>query len=116
LISPVLLLILGVGIFLYAVLTLTLVSVAAVLFASMVALIVAGIVELIYGIMLLFDTVSVALIELGVGTVLFAAVTAVVALIYEVLFGWLPGALKGITFLLKRYLRWIITWLYGGRA
>jgi len=46
-------LILGVGILLYAALTLTLVSVAVVLFATMAVLIVAGIVELIYGIMLL---------------------------------------------------------------
>jgi uncharacterized membrane protein len=116
LISPALILIIGGGLILYTVTASVVLLCAAVLFVIMAAFVVAGIVELIYGFTLLFETVSVALIELGVGTVLFAIVTAAVGLIYEFLFGITPKALKGITRVCIYCIRWICCQLYGGKA
>jgi len=116
LIAPLLLLFLGAGVILYAATTFVILCCAAVLFVIMAICVIAGLVELIYGILLLFETVSVALIEIGVGTVLFSIVTAAVGLIYEFLFGFIPRSLKFITRLCSRYLRHICSWLYGGRA
>ena len=116
LISPVLFVVFSAGIILYAAITFAILLCAFVLFALMAACVVIGIVELIYGFVMLFDTVSVALIELGVGTVLFSVVVAAVGLIYEFLFGITPRSLKFITKLCKHYLRLLRSWLYGGRA
>jgi hypothetical protein len=82
----------------------------------MVALIIGGVIELIYGFTMFFNSVPVALIELGLGTVLFALVVASAALIYEFLFGILPKAIKKLTALCKKYLKKFCLYLYGGNA
>lgn len=114
--SPLLLLVFGTGIALYAGLTVAIALIALVLFLLMVAFIIGGVVELIYGVTQLFYAVSVGLIEIGLGTVLFGIVTAVVGLIYEFLFGVVPKTLKGLTRLCKKYLRLLAAVIYGGRA
>ncbi len=116
LISPLLLLFFGVGAIAYAVCSAFIILLCVLLFALIAALLVGGVVELIYGVAMLFDTVSIALIEIGVGTVLFAFVTAIAALIYEFIFGFVPKILKGLTDLIKRYFRIFRSYLYGGIA
>lgn len=65
------------------------------------ALIVASVVELIYGILALFSSIPVALIELGLGTVLISFAVAVTALVYQMLTGVIPAAAKYVNRLRK---------------
>lgn len=116
LLLPLLLPIFGVTLVLYACFSVFTVSVAVLLFAAVAVLIVIGIIELVYGFTMLFDTVSVALIELGVGTALFALVVGVTALIYEFLFGTVPLVIKTLAKLLVLVLKRICRFLYGGKA
>lgn len=115
-ISPLLLIVFGAGIVTYLALTGVVVIVSALLALLMIALVLLGIVELVYGFAMLFDTVSVALIEIGVGTVLFALVTAAFAMIYELIMGVVPKTLKKFTHLMKRYFVHVRTYLYGGQV
>ena len=101
-VSPVLFVVFGVGILLYAVSAVAVLIVALLAFALIAALIIFGVAELIYGFSSLFDTVSIALIEIGIGTVVFGIVTAIAALIYEFLFGAVPRAIKALTKLFVR--------------
>lgn len=114
--SPVLVLIFGVGIALYASLIAIIVLVSLALFILMLSFIIGGVIELVFGIMQLFTSVSVGLIEIGLGTILFGIVTAVVGLIYEFIFGVVPKAIKGLTNLIKKYLRLLTAVIYGGRV
>ncbi len=115
-VSPILLIVFGAGILSYAVTAIVILAVAILAFALIAALIVLGIAELIYGFSTLFDTVSVALIEIGIGTAVFGIVTAIAALIYEFLFGVIPKAIKGLTKYFVRYLKKVSSFLYGGNA
>ncbi len=114
--SPVLLLIFGLILAAYAIVTLAILLLSALLLALVVALIIAGVIELVYGFAALLDTVSVALIEIGLGTVLFSLVTAIAGLIYEFIFGVLPKTLVRLTRLCKKSLKAIKNYLYGGKA
>lgn len=115
-VSPVLLIVFGVGILSYAVSAVAVLIVALLAFALIAAMIIFGIAELIYGFSSLFDTVSIALIEIGIGTVVFGIVTAIAALIYEFLFGVVPRAIKALTKLFVMYLKKVSSFLYGGNA
>jgi len=114
--SPVLLLLCGVGVGLYAGITALILVFSVLLFILIAVFIVGSVIELVHGIVLLFDTVSVALIEIGVGTVLFSFVLAFAAISYEFLFALLPKALRALTKLCARYLRLLFAFLYGGVA
>lgn len=114
LLSPLLVLSLGVPVLLHLAACAIVVLTAVLLFAVMVALVAAGVLELIYGFSLFGTAVSVALIELGMGLVLLSIVTAITALIYEYLFALVPKCIKWMTKLLKRALKGICRFLYGG--
>jgi hypothetical protein len=84
--------------------------------AIIALLVVGGVVELIHGLALLFETVSVALIEIGLGTVIFSFVIAVAALIYEFLFGIIPRVVVWMTKKFIHYTKHLFCFLYGGEA
>lgn len=83
------------------------VLIAGVLVLCDLVLILISIVELIYAIFMFFTSVPVALIELGLGTVLIGIVTAITALVYQVLTGVLVYALKKITALSTKAFRYV---------
>ena len=116
LVSPLLLLAFGAGVFVYVALSAVVIAVALLAFAIIAALVICGVVELIHGCALLFESVPVALIELGLGTVLFSLVTAISALVHEFLFGIVPKILKFLTVKFKRYMKVLYCYLYGGIA
>ncbi len=113
---PLLILPFAAGIISYAALTLIIIFLSVLVFAIIAALVVGGVIELIYGFAMLFDTVSVALIEIGVGTVIFSFVTALTGLVYELLFGVMPKVIKFLTKKFKRYMKVLYCYLYGGNA
>lgn len=113
---PLLVLPFALGLICYIVLAAVILLLSLLVFILIAALVVGGIVELIYGFAMLFDTVSVALIEIGVGTVIFSIVTALTGLVYELLFGIMPRAIKLITKKFKRYMKVLFCYLYGGNA
>ena len=98
----------------YAFCSLFVILVSVVLFILMVAMIIGSVIELVYGFSLLFDSVSIALIEIGIGTALFAIVTALAALIYEFIFGVMPRLLKSLTRFTVRMIKTIVAYIYGG--
>ncbi len=114
LLSPVLLIALLSVTVIYGVISAICIFISVLLFALTLGIIILGIIELVYGITLLFDTVSVALIEIGLGTALFGLVTALSAFIYQFLFGTIPGVLKNITKRFKKLLKTILCYFYGG--
>lgn len=115
-VSPALAVAFGLVLFIYAGLVAFILAVAGILFAIMIVLIACGVVELVHGFLLLFDSVPAALIEIGFGTVLFSIVTAIGALIYEFVFGIVPKWLKWITSIFVRYTKLLFCYLYGGKA
>lgn len=115
-ISPLLFTVYGMGIITYA-LTLAFLILGAVLAFLLIALTIAlGVSELIYGFSSMFDSIAVALIEIGIGTVVFGIVTALAAFIYELLFSIIPRSVRLISRLLVKYLKKISFFLYGGKA
>lgn len=115
-VSPALAVAFGLVLFIYAGLVAFILAVAGVFFAIMIVLIACGVVELVHGFLLLFDSVPAALIEIGFGTVLFSIVTAIGALVYEFAFGIVPKWLKWITSIFIRYTKLLFCYLYGGKA
>lgn len=115
-VSPLILFVFGLLIFAYGVVVAFTLFAAGILFAIMVALIAIGVIELVHGFLLLFDSVPAALIELGFGTILFSFVVAIGAFIYELIFGVVPKWLKWITSIFIRYTKLLFCYLYGGKA
>lgn len=113
---PFLFIFLSVGALAYLISTIVIVLVSVLVFILMVGLIVAGIIELVYGFTLLFDSVAIGLIEIGIGTILFGVVTASAAIIYEFLFSIVPKTLKCITQYFLKYLKTMIAFVYGGKV
>ncbi len=114
LISPLLLAVFGLSFLSYALVSALIILLAVILFVFMVALIIVGILELVYGFLVLFDNVTIALIELGLGTVLFAFVTAIAAIGYEFIFGVTPRILKKITKFFMSSFKTLLSGIYGG--
>lgn len=114
--SPLILSIFGLGALIYAFLMAFSAVLAVISFALIAGLLVAGVIELVYGIAMLFDVISVALIELGLGTVLFSFVVAISAMIYEFLFGILPRTVKWLTKKFIGNIKLLFCYLYGGNA
>ncbi len=112
--SPILLAVFGFGILAYSAVAALIVLLGIVLFALMIVLVIIGVLELVYGFLILFDNVTIALIELGLGTILFALVTAIAALIYEFLFAVTPRILKKISRFYSNCTKNLFQWLYGG--
>ncbi|MBQ3866711.1 MAG: DUF1700 domain-containing protein, partial [Clostridia bacterium] len=102
--SPLLLLAFGSVVALYLISSAVLIALSVILFVLMAALIIGGVVELVYGVVQLFSSVPAGLIEIGLGLIVFGVVTAAVALIYELLFGVVPKALKGLWKLVRKTL------------
>ena len=115
-VSPALIVAFGLVLFVYAAIVAFTLAVAVFFFAIMVVFIIIGIVELVHGFLLLFDSVAAALIEIGFGTVLFSIVIAIAALVHEFLFGIVPKWLKWITAIFIRYTKLLFCYLYGGKA
>ena len=115
-VSPLIFAAFGLVVFVYAGLVAFTVAVSLALFAVMIAIIAIGVVELVHGFLLLFDSIPAALIELGFGTILFSFVTAIAALIYEFIFGIVPKWLKWITKIFVHYTKLLYCYLYGGKA
>ena len=115
-VSPIILAAFGAALSVYAALVAFTVAITVLLFGVMLAVIAIGVVELVYGILILFKNIPAALIELGFGTILFAIVIAIAALIYEFIFGIVPKWLKWITALFVRYTKLLYCYLYGGKA
>ena len=113
--SPLLILCLGLPVLLHLACCAVVVFTAVLLFAVMVALVAIGILELIYGFSLFGTAISIALVELGMGLILLAIVTAITALIYEYLFALVPKCIKWLAHLLKRGLKGMCKFLYGGK-
>lgn len=94
-----------------------LISVLSATFALIMVLFIAGgVIELVYGFIKLFQSIPIGLIEIGVGTVLFSVVIAIVGLIYEFLFGVVPKTLKKLTQLFKAALHRARCVIFGGKA
>jgi len=115
-VSPLILGAFGLVLFTYSALVLFTVAVTVALFALMVVIIAAGVVELVYGLLILFKNIPAALIEVGFGTILFSIVVAIAALIYEFIFGLVPKWLKWLTSIFVRYTKLLYCYLYGGKA
>ncbi len=114
--SPLLIPAFGAMIVLYALLLVVLLSVTILLSIVDLAFIIGGVIELAYGFTLLFECISVALIELGLGTALFGLVVAFSALIYEFLSATLPKLFKASSRFFKSKMKKFICLFYGGRA
>ena len=114
--SPLILFAFGLGALIYAFLMAISAVLAVISFALIAGLLVAGVIELVYGVAMLFDVISVALIELGLGTVLFSLVIAISAMIYEFLFGVLPRTVKWLTKKFIENIKLLFCYLYGGNA
>ncbi len=112
--SPILITILGLCISAYALVAAVIILFAVLIFILMIGLIVLGVLELVYGFLVLFDHVTIALIELGLGTVLFALVTAISAVSYEFIFGITPRILKKITKFFVSNWKKLMSCIYGG--
>ncbi len=102
------------GIFLGAVCAVLVVAVFALLL--LIFLISAGVIEILYGIFCFFDSVAVALIELGLGTVLFGLVTAIGALIRDLLTRFFPKLIRYLVRLYVAVLKKVRCMIYGGVA
>ena len=89
---------------------------AAAMLALETALILLAVVEIVYAIVSFFTNVPVALIELGLGTVLVAVVVAVTALIYQLFIGVLPVAIKKVNLLRKRSFTLFYELIYGSKG
>ena len=115
-ISPILIFICGLILSVYAGLVALTAIVVALLFLAMIAIVAIGVVELVHGFLVLFDSVAAALIEIGFGTVLFSLVIAMAALIYEFIFGIVPKWLKWLTKYVIYYAKLLYCVIYGGKA
>lgn len=115
-ISPILvtLFLLGIGVYVIVVAGILLLSLALLLL--MTALIGGGVVELIYGALSLFKSIPIALIELGLGTILFSLVCCFSGLTHQFIFGVLPSTLKKISKFFVRSIKKAKKNLYGGKA
>ena len=112
--SPLLLIALSLAISLYLVVLTAVLSAALALFLVMASIIVIGVIELIYSVVYLFKSVPVALVELGLGTILFSIVTAFGALFYQYIFGILPIAFKKVSHFFFEKMHKARIKLYGG--
>lgn len=115
-VSPILIFIFGVFLGIYAGLVAFTAATVVLLFVLMILIVAVGVVELVHGFLVIFDSVEAALIELGFGTVLFSFVVAIAALIYEFIFGIVPKWLKWLTKFFIHYTRLLYCYLYGGKA
>ncbi len=115
-VSPILLIVFGLVLSVYAALVAFTAAVACVCFLLMISLIALGVVELVHGFLVLFDSLAAALIELGFGTIFFSLVVAIAALIYEFIFAVVPKWLKWLTKIFTRQTKLLYCFLYGGKA
>jgi len=115
-VSPIILAAFGFVLTVYAALVGFTALVVCALFALMIGSIAIGVVELVHGFLVLFDSVAAALIELGFGTVLFSFVIAIAALIHEFIFALVPKWIKWITKIFVRHTKFLYCYLYGGKA
>jgi uncharacterized membrane protein len=115
-ISPILAFVFGICLFAYAGLVAFTFATVLLLFLLMILIVAIGVVELVHGFLVIFDSIEAALIELGFGTVLFSFVIAIGALIYEFIFGIVPKWVKWLTKIFIRYTRLLYCYLYGGKA
>lgn len=107
-------LILSLGVYLFLFTAVLTVSIFLVLLTA--AFVCLGILELIYGILSLFQSVPVALIELGLGTILFSLVTFFAGFIYQFVFGIVPAFMKKVNHLFAHGVHQVWVKLYGGKA
>ncbi len=89
---------------------------AALMLALEAALILLAVVEIVYAIISFFTSVPVALIELGLGTVLVAIVVAVTALVYQLFIGVLPVAVKKVIHLGRLSFAFFYELFYGSKG
>ena len=92
------------------------VAAAAALLLVETALILVSVVELIYAILAFFTSIPIALIELGLGTVLISLAVAVTALVYQLLTGVIPIAAKKVNRLRKTAFRSFFEIFYGSKG
>lgn len=98
----------------YAICIVTILCAALVLLLLCVALIAAGIGDLCYGIVLLFTQgVVVGLLEIGLALVLFAIITALSALIGELVTGQLPKLIRKLSRAFLYLLCCLIAFVFG---
>lgn len=101
---------------LYTVGALSLVGISLLMVIFILGLIAFAVIEIIHALVLFFDRISIALIEIGLATVLFGIVCALAALIYEFLFAVFPKAFKKFTVFFARSMKNLFACLYGGNA
>lgn len=80
------------------------------------ALILISVAELVYALISFVKSVPIALIELGLGTVLIAIVTAITALVYQLLTGAIPSAMKKVTKLCKYSFGFCKEFFFGSKG
>ena len=114
--SPVFIILTVLLIMLYVAALAVIVSAAAILGILELALILVSVAELVYGIVMFFTSVPVALIELGLGTMLIGVVTAITALVYQLLTGVIPLAMRSITKLYLYTFRFLREFIFGSDA
>lgn len=111
--SPVFILLTLALLFVYVGALFVIIAAAAILGILELALILVSVAELVYGIIMFFTSVPVALIELGLGTMLIGIVTAITALVYQLLTGVIPLAMKKITALYKTCFAFLKEFIFG---
>lgn len=79
-------------------------------------LILIAVVEIVYALISFFTSIPVALIELGLGTVLISLVVAVTALVYQLFIGILPSALRRVNLLRKKSFSFFFAFFYGRKG
>ena len=89
---------------------------AAILCVIEAALILVSVAELVYALISFVQSIPIALIELGLGTVLISLVTAITALVYQLLTGAIPSAMKKITKLCKHSFRFCRDFFFGSKG
>lgn len=114
--SPLILLAFSMIFFIYAASIIAFAAAVVFLFLFMISIVAIGVVELVHGFLVFFDSVEAALIELGYGTVLFSLIIAVAALIYEFIFGIVPKCIKWLSKIFVHYSKLLYCLLYGGKA
>jgi len=88
-------------------------AVAAAIFLLVIIPAVIAVVDLSYGIIMLFQNITAALIEIGIGTILFSVVIALIGLGYQLVAGAIPSILKKLTMIYKYVLIIFKTLIFG---
>ncbi|MBE6551808.1 MAG: hypothetical protein E7665_06715 [Ruminococcaceae bacterium] len=99
--TPLLLVLTALLFMLYVASIAVILSIAIFLFLLVVIPVVIAVIDMSYGIIMLFSNITAALIEIGIGTMIFGVVIALIGFGYQLVAGAIPSILKKLTALYK---------------